>query len=204
MSNEHSNVQDERSQEDLYGDLSMADLRRYAKLAGITSQRDWTKDDYVNAIKTKLSASNVELVIDNGLGLKPGHARVLIHRDPTPGHSNRSVHVGINGKIYAIPRGMEVEIPKVFLSCLGDAVTTYTEQDSEPSREHPGGTFRENKRLSYPYQVFAVDPREYEFEDPRARSYAERKAFFDQYGAWPTAGELQEWKKAKINRDIVR
>lgn len=202
MSNEHSDVQDERSQEDLYGDLNMADLRKYAKFAGITSQRDWTKEDYVNAIKAKLSSSNVSLVVDNGLDLKPGFARILIHRDPTPGHSNRAVHIALNGHYFAIPRGVEVEIPKIFLSCLSDAITTYTEQDSEPSRENPGGTFRENKRLSYPYQVIAVDPREYEFEDPRARSYAERKSFFDQYGAWPTDGELKEWKKAKINRDL--
>lgn len=202
MSNEHSNGQDDRSQEDLYSDLSMADLRKYAKFADITSQRDWTKEDYVDAIKTKLASSHVALVVDNGLGLKAGFCRVLIHRDPTPGHSNRSVHVGINGKLYSIPRGVEVEIPKVFLSSLSDAITTYTEQDSAPSSDNPGGTFKENKRLSYPFQIIAVDPREYEFEDPRARSYAERLEFFNQYGAWPTAGELQEWKKAKINRDM--
>lgn len=201
---EHSNAQDERSQEDSLSDLSMADLRKYAKLTGITSQRDWTKEDYVDAIKRKLAPSNgaVQLVVDPGLGLKPGHARVLIHRDPTPGHSNRAVHVGLNGRFYAIPRGLEVEIPRPFLSCLSDAVTTYTEQDQAPSRDNPGGTFRENSRLSYPFQVIAVDPREYVMEDARSRHYADRKAFFDQYESWPTEGELKEWKKARINRDM--
>lgn len=204
MSNEqHSNVQEERSQGEVMDALSMADLRTLAKVLGITSQRDWTKEDYVKAIQAKNSKHGTEVVVDESLGLKPGHARVMIHRDPTPGHGNKPVHVGFNGKLYAIPRGLTVEVPKPVIESLKNAVTTYTEQDKEPSRDNPGGTFRDSARVSYPYQVLAEDPRPWAGQDPRSRSYAERKAFYDRYGAWPTEGELKEAKKARINRDIT-
>ena len=38
-------------------DLSLADLRKWAKLMGINAQRDWTVADFVRAIKAQQEAS---------------------------------------------------------------------------------------------------------------------------------------------------
>lgn len=202
--NEHSDVQqEERSQAEVLNGLDMSDLRKFAKLMGITSQRDWTKEDYVAAIQAKNRKNNTAVVFDNGLGIPDGHMRVLVHRDPTPGHANKPVHFGVNGLIFAIPRGLEVDVPKIIESAMKDAITVYTEQDEMPSRDNPGGTYKENPRQSYPYQVLGYGNGDYVNEkDTRWRAYADKQKFFDLYGAFPTEGELKEWKKAQMNKDM--
>lgn len=69
--------------------IDMSLLRRAAKLKGIKAQPTWTKADFIDALQKDLdsqkdNAGNIVIPTDLDMGPKPGFARILIHRDPTP------------------------------------------------------------------------------------------------------------------------
>lgn len=200
---EHSESQEETSQIEAVEKFDIAQLRKVAKFLGITAQRDWRAEDYVAAIKTKQEQNALSTyVFDGNTGPAPGHARLMLHRDPTPGHKNSPVQVGVNGRIIHIPRGIEVDVPLPFVEALKNAKTTYVRQVEMGNANAPMGIFRDEETVSYPFQVTAVTPGG-KFEnqhDARATNYVHRKAFYDMVGRWPTSGELQEAIKARIFR----
>ena len=72
------------------------------------------------------------------------------------------------------------------------------------NRENPGGVYKDETRMSYPFQVLATTPGEFvNSHDARAQAYKAKYKFFKEFGAWPTEGELKELKKADINRRIT-
>jgi hypothetical protein len=188
-----------RDQLDALESLNMAQLRTTAKLMKITSQKDWTAEDFIKAIQAKQQASVMEMVFDPTLQPKPGFARILLHRDPTPGSKNSPVQTGFNGQIYSIPRGIEVDIPKEFVEVLKNARTvTYASEGATSSDGAPAQS-REQVNQSYPFQVLMVTPGEWKNpNDNRAIQYAVREEFVKMFGHWPTAGELKEAQKAKL------
>lgn len=202
--NEQSNAQDERSQHDAIEALDIAELRKFGKMLGIPSQRDWRKEDFVAAIKAKQASNSVaDFVFDTSQAPLPGHTRVIIHRDPTPNHKNTPIHVGVNGRLIQVPRGIEVDLPTPFIEVLKNAVTTIVKQASDATRDNPGGVYSDENQLSYPFQVLAVTPGDFlNSNDNRAASYERRKRFFDVIGRWPTDGELKEAMKTKIAKDL--
>lgn len=181
-------------------DLSLADLRKWAKLMGINAQRDWTVADFVRAIKAQQEASKY-LQTSSGSNLEPGHARVLIHKDPTPGHSNSPIPLGLNGRQVFAPRGVEITLPIEYVGVLADAKTTITVQKKEPDRDNPQGVVVEETIQSYPFQVIEVKPHTAESQfkrvgyDNRLETYKRRAAFRDAIGKWPTTAELIDWEK---------
>lgn len=194
--NEQSNAQEERSQLDAIDDLKIADLRKVAKMLGITAQRDWTAEDFVRAIKTRQEGSAVGLVFDNSLAPKPGYARIIIHRDMTPGHKNNPIHVGVNGLLFSIPRGVEVDIPEPHLKALQNARSLVTTQTDD-------NTSKDSMVQSYPFQVLAITPGKFvNPSDGRAASYERRLAFNKRFGRWPTKGELEEAMKQRIAQEL--
>lgn len=193
---DQGNVQDERSQLDAIDDLKIADLRKVAKLLGITAQRDWTAEDFVRTIKAKQENSVVGLVFDNSLAPKPGYSRIILHRDMTPGHKNGPVHVGVNGLLYSVPRGIEVDVPEPHVKALYNARSLVTNQTSD-------NEYRDSMVQSYPFQVLATTPGKFVNPgDGRAASYERRLAFNRKYGRWPTKGELEEAMRQSIARDL--
>lgn len=184
--------------------LDIGQLRRAAKLLNIAAEKTWGKADFVDAIRTAQSQEQlINAVFDQSKGPKPGFARVLIHRDPTPGHSNGPVHLGLNGRIIAVPRGGEFDIPLPFVEVLKNAVTTVTRQTEQASRDNPTGLFLEEPQTSYPFQVIAATPGPFQNgHDQRAAKYVKRKAFYDANGAWPTDGELKEFEKVRMAQQI--
>lgn len=184
--------------------LTIGELRKAAKLLGIASARDWRSEDFIKAIQDKQKQDTlVTAVFDLGTGPRPGYARVVIHRDPSPNHKNGPIHLGVNGYIIAVPRGGEFDIPIPFIEVLKNAKTTVTEQQAEASRDNPGGAYKDDERTSYPFQVLAVTPGKFiNNYDARAAKYAKRKAFHDQYGAWPTDGELKDFEKLRMAKDM--
>lgn len=206
MSNEQEDFTQEEvatSQMDSMGKLDIAQLRALAKMFSIPSERNWTKEDYIRAIKRHADNSNMaQFVIDGGQAPAPGYARVLLHRDPTPGHKNPPVHLTLNGHILQVPRGIEVDIPKDFVGVLNDAITVVTEQVS--SDNETGGVtskFVDEKRTSYPFQVIAITPGTWKnYNDPRGPDAAARQACCDALGHWPTQGEFNEWSKQQIRK----
>lgn len=199
MTDQNQTAQDEQDQKDVFEAIDIAQLRKAAKSLNISAQRDWGKEDYIRAIQAKQEALNVEVALDANAP-KPGYARVLVHRDPSPGHKNTPIHVGVNGWIFQIPRGVEVDIPKMVVEGLKDAVTIVT-------RQKEGNTGREQyvdePQLSYPFQVLAITPGDApNRNDARSASYERKEAFFKRFGRWPTSGELQEAIKQKIQKEL--
>lgn len=193
------------SQMDSLGKLDIANLRSLAKMFTIPTERNWSKDDYVKAIKRHADNSNMaQFVIDGGQAPAPGYARVLLHRDPTPGNKNSPVHLTFNGCILQVPRGIEVDIPKEFVGVLNDAITIVTEQVSNDN-ETGGVTskFVDERRTSYPFQVIAITPGTWKnTNDQRGPDAAARQACCDALGHWPTQGEFNEWSKHKIGKVV--
>lgn len=202
--NEMSDAQEERSQIETLESLDIASLRKYAKLMRIASQRDWQREDYVEAIKTKQAAQNVAVVFDSSNAPAPGHARVLIHRDPSPGAKNSPIQLGVNGRIIHIPRGIEVDVPIPFIEVLKNSKGQRPVQDESPSSNAPTGTYKWEEVTSYPFQVTAITPGG-QFTNPhdsRSANWERRKAFHKAFGRFPTDGELKEAMRAKIIKDM--
>lgn len=195
-----------KEQLDAIEGLDIASLRKFASIMKIRSSRDWSKEDYVAAIKAKQEASSLtSFVFDATKAPAPGYTRVKIHRDPSPNHKNSPVHVGVNGYLVGIPRGIEVDIQTPLVESLANAVQIDVAMAQEANRENPGGVYKDELRMSYPFQVLASTPGG-AFENPndsRAQSYKARYKFFKEFGAWPTEGELKELKKSEINRRIT-
>lgn len=194
-------AQDERNEDGL-GEYKIQELRRFAKLLGITSQSGWKTEDYLLAIKQRQEGLGVNLALGENAP-KPGYSRVLVHRDPTPGHKNNPVHVGVNGQLLAIPRGVEVEVPTIFIEALKNAITTKKEQTKDASRDNPAGVFSDVESVSYPFTVVATTPGKYvNPHDGRAANYARREEFWKKFGRWPTHAELNEAMKQKIIKEL--
>lgn len=194
----------ERAQTDAVESLDIAQLRRFAAIMKIPAKRDWSKEDYITAIKAKQeSQSLATFVFDSSTAPAPGKARVLIHRDPSPNHKNSPVHVGVNGFIIAVPRGVEVDVWHPFVEALKNAISTELNQTGNENRENPSGIYRDEQRTSYPFQVLSITPGEFiNPHDNRGAHYAAKKRFFDKFGSWPTDGELKEVKKNDITRGL--
>lgn len=200
---ENSDAQEERSQLDVLDDLDIAMLRKAAKVLNIQAQRDWDKGDYVAAIKAKQEQKTApDVVFDSAQGPKPGHARIVLHRDPTPGHKNGPVQVGVNGRLLHIPRGIEVDIPIPHMRALESAKATITRQQQGSSRENPSGLYKDEELMSYPFQLLAITPGEFKNPtDSRTVQAVAAQKFADLFGRYPTGGELAKWQDAKINNN---
>lgn len=218
------------SSQDDFSDIHIGKLKQLAKSYGVKAQRDWSKDKYVEAIKLKqeegvvpdLSTDNVteeqaeadRLIANYSLPVsrstsasaggqpKPGYARIILHKDPTPNHANSPVQVGLNGRYINIPRGVAVDVPIPYLGVLRDAVQVVTKQIKEPDRDNLSGTVVEEEILSYPYQIVSITPggKFQNHEDQRSQGARRRKAFHTALGRWPTDGELLEWEKQNAAR----
>lgn len=192
---------DEDAQASAVDKLEIGQLRKYAKFMGIQSERTWTKTEFIKAIQERQKSQTVGIVFDNGSAPKPGYSRVIIHRDPTPGHKNTPVHAGYNGALFAIPRGLEVDVPTPLVGSLANAKSIQVKSGDAISDGEGTGHTRDQEQLSYPFQVLAVTPGSaVNQHDNRANSYKDRKAFVDAFGRWPTHAELAEAIKAKLIR----
>jgi hypothetical protein len=198
----------DNSQLEAVAALDMGQLRAAAKVLGITAKNTWSKEDFITAIQNKHAENEaMQTVFDKSIGPAPGFARVLIHRDPTPGHKNGPVHLGVNGRIISVPRGGEFDIPIPYVDVLKNAITVTTIESSMGGRENVEGNslFKEEPRTSYPFQVIAITPGTFKNAvDSRAAKYAKREAFYKEFGTWPTSGELKAWEQAEITRRVNR
>lgn len=197
----------DESREDTYAEqtdnltkLDINVLRTFAKAMGLKADRAWTKEDFVTAIQARNGASTVGFVFDSETGPKPGYSRILLHRDTSQGHKNSSVHVGVNGNIFAIPRGHEVDVPTPVVGALKDAkgpVMSHVEESTGP------GKFVENIQQSYPFQVIATNPGKVpNRHDTRAKNFELREACKNAIGKWPTHAELTEWMKYNMQKKL--
>ena len=219
MSNNTSG-QDARAQ---LKQATIGELRALAKFHGVKSEKTWKAEDYIKSIAAVLSDGSLSFNVQANdeddwqeelpevadystapkpIGAKddkpaPGFARLVIHKDPTPGHVNSPVQVGLNGRMFHVPRGKEVDIPYPYIGVLKDAVNNIIRQKSEPTAQNPAGEMVEEAMLTYPFQVLAVTPggKFNNAMDQRGQVAIRKQAFADANSKYPaTTAELIAWE----------
>lgn len=202
---------------------TIGELRALAKFHGVKSEKTWKAEDYIKNIAAVLSDGSLSFnasanedddwheelpeIADYSTAPKPagtkddkpapGFARIVIHKDPTPGHANSPVQVGLNGRIFHVPRGKEVDIPYPYIGVLKDAVNTIISQSKEPTSSNPAGEMKEEAMLTYPFQVVAVTPggKFVNVMDQRGQIAVRKQAFADANQKYPaTTAELIAWE----------
>lgn len=205
-------------------DATIGEIRALAKFFGVKSERTWKKSDYIKAIVAAQSGGQLSFnvpanddddwqedlpeikdysVPEKGPGVKedrpaPGFSRLLIHKDPTPGHANSPVPLGLNGRTFLVPRGKEVDLPTPYVGVLKDAKQTVIRQKSEPTPQNPAGEMVEEDILTYPFQVIMVTPggKFTSAMDQRGQIAIRKQAFADALGKYPAStAELMEFEK---------
>ena len=175
-------------------EMDMAQLRKYAAAARVAIARDMNKEEIISAIKAKMKDKDILRIGEVGKAPEPGFARIILHRDPTPGAGNRPVYVQVNGYKCTVPRGIEVDVPMKVVSVLNDAKEMRKEEDPSQPYNSPA-RWRNIMVHSYPFQTLMFtpgpDPRP-GFERTKAAKYGPRVAFRDKFGRWPQRAELIE------------
>lgn len=171
------------------------DLKKFAKILNIKASRDWGKEDYIAAILAVQRANNIQVVVDENAPA-PGYSRIMLHRDPTPKAKNNPIHLGVNGRLMQVPRGIQVDIPTEMVEVLENARTkALTEVDGPNGRP----VFVETESISYPYQLIATTPgKSHNRYDNRAEAFKIKQKCREAIKKWPTDGELKEWLKAQM------
>lgn len=133
---------------------SLAELKQYARdELGLSVPRGIDED----AIR-KLIADADETVIEPPKPAKvgdvlPAKRRVKIHIMKTDKDGgDRDVPVGVNGKIYLIQRGVDVEVPVEVVEVLKNAIETRWEQRKDPDNPLRSQMIRRDTH-AYPFSI---------------------------------------------------
>lgn len=172
----------------------IGELRKFCSMFGIPASKSWKKEDYVKALTERMK--QVELINaanEKVLANQPakGHTRIVVHKDPSPTASNRSIFISVNGRMFQIPRGLEVDVPNPIVEVLANSTTTTTVQTNSGAKNMAEEKYEVVTATAYPYSIIARS--EGDFENPndqRKITYALREKFVNKYGKWPTAAEL--------------
>lgn len=192
--------------------IDLDELKNLAKFFNIETQRDWQNEDYIKAI---IDARNSigELASAGPAGLSvnkdappPGFARIEIHRDPTPGHANSPVPLGVNGRFFNVPRGIPCDVPIPYVEVLRNAVHKVVRQKQEPTAAQPMGVVVEELVLSYPFQVISITPykpgQKFNSQlDQRSAKALRKEKFVEVHKRYPTDGELIAFEKMNLQRE---
>lgn len=166
---------------DVLQELSIAELRQKAtKNFGLKLTRDHTKEDIINLIAEASRKNNYAMASEGDL--KPGWARIKIHRRPEA-PTQDMMPFNINNYQGFIPIGIEVDVPIKVLEVLDHA----EEMKLTKADQYGNPVFA--MEASYPYTLISKidgpDPRP-GFEVQRAMKIAGKQKFKDQKGFWPT------------------
>ena len=104
-----------------FDNMPIGKLREYAKHMQIPLAKTAKQEEIVDAIKRKLAGKTSAVISERGAKVPPGHAKIIINEDPTPGSKNFPVYFNINGYQCTIPRGKEVIVPMRVVRALQDA-----------------------------------------------------------------------------------
>ena len=116
-------------------EMSKAELVSYANLTyGLNVNSRLSKHDLVENIAraSQKFAGNSSVEIDTKV-LKPGFARIKVNKTET-NKQGRPVIVGLNGKQYSLPVGVEITVPLPLVEILNNAVQYQYEPD--PARDN--------------------------------------------------------------------
>lgn len=174
--------------------MDINQLRASCKLFGIAASKDWKKEDYLRAIQEKVK--HVEMITAAKADADknappPGYSRIVVHKDPSPNSSNTAVPAAVNGRIFLIPRGVEVLLPNPVVEVIKNSRTHSTQNTNPNAANMADERYEHVESVAYPYSVLAVtDGPYYNANDQRIKTYRLREAFLAKFGKWPTTAEL--------------
>lgn len=145
MSNEPSLLQ-------RLNDMDKAELVSYANLTyGLNVNSNLSKHDLVeNITRASQKFAGNSLVEIEAKVLKPGFARIKVNKTET-NKQGRPVIVGLNGKQYSLPVGVEITVPLPLVEILNNAVQYQYEPD--PAR---GNELVRREVHSYPFTTLEM------------------------------------------------
>jgi hypothetical protein len=178
-----------------FDEMPIGKLREYAKHMQIPLAKTADKEEIKEAIKRKLSGRTSAVIADRGAKVPPGHAKIIINEDPTPGSKNFPVYFNINGYQCTIPRGKEVIVPMRIIRALNDAKVKRRTQTAIPDnfgRE----VFRETTVTvpSYPYQLIEATPGPEPLtnhEKQKQKTNGPRARYALMFGRYPRPADLR-------------
>lgn len=180
-------------------DLTRAELmKRAVAVYNVSITKDMTKDQIIAAIRQKEKVGTFIQLAEKHTGPKPGWTRIIIHKNTDPKASNRQVFVGINGRRYYIPRGVEVDVPHKIVALL-DTVKDKVLKENEMEPTNSRNRFYWEEGHTYPFNVIAVNPG----PDPqpgdelsRGAKIAPKQEYRRKFGHWPTDQELRDAQRS--------
>lgn len=175
-------------------DLSIAQLREYAKHLRLPLERTATKEDILKIIENKLNGRVVPTLASQNNVVPPGYAKIRVLEDPTPGSANIPVYINNNGYEATLPRGVDIVVPMRVVRGLNDAAVNRKKQTIAPDAQGREA-FRETvvRTPSYPFQVIEVNPGpevRTAHEQNKLKLQRPREKYRDLFGRWPRGGDL--------------
>lgn len=175
-------------------ELTIAQLREYAKHLRLPLERTATKEDILKQIEAKLNGRVVPQLASEGSKIPPGYAKIKIFEDPTPGSQNIPVYLNSNGYEATIPRGVDVIVPMRVVRTLNDAIVNRRKQTMGPDA-NGREMFRETTvpTPSYPFQVIDFTPGpevRTAHEQNKLKLQRPREKYKAMFGRWPRPGDL--------------
>lgn len=179
-------------------ELTIAQLRQYAKLYRITLEKDATKPEIVEAIKLRLKNKQILKVVDESKAPAPGRWRIVVQKDSSIGikAGSRPVPVFVNGYRCDIPRGVPVDVPEKVVRLL--ETCRHPQVIEDPDRS---GYSKIELLPSYPFQVLAFTPGpdpQPGFEKVKEAGYRPRARFYQMFDYWPSKSALREAIKSGL------
>lgn len=177
-----------------FDSMPIGKLREYASHSGIALSKTASKEDIKQAILRKLEGRAAPMLAGASDKVPPGHAKVILNEDPTPGAKNYPVVFNINGYVCTIPRGKEVIVPMRVVRALQDAKVkrkVQTTVQDNFGRE----VYRDSTVVvpSYPFQVLDITPGDEPLtalEQQKKKTMGPRKRYRQLFGRYPKPAEL--------------
>lgn len=176
--------------------MNIADLRKTAKQYNVSLSREMTAEDIRAAIQHKKAKHNLVMEATSDVPA-PGRWRIIIHKSSEFGAKvgSRPVTVRVNGHVANIPRGIPVDVAEKVVRVLENSVHFAPVEGAD-------GQTRGEAQLSYPFQVISMTPGADPvpgYEKAKARMYARRLAYRDEFGYWPkNQAQLREAEDAGV------
>lgn len=175
-------------------ELTIAQLREYAKHLRVPLERTATKEEILKIIEAKINGRSVPMLASQNNVVPPGYAKIRVLEDPTPGAANIPVYVNFNGYEATLPRGVDIIVPMRVVRGLNDAVVNKKKQVIAPDA-NGREAFRETvvRTPSYPFQILEVNPGPEVLtphEQNKLKMQRPREKYRQMFGRWPKAGDL--------------
>lgn len=174
--------------------MPIGKLREYASHMQIALAKTATKQEIKEAILRKLEGRAAPLLAEHAGKTPPGHAKIILNEDATPGAKNYPVVFNINGYVCTVPRGKEIIVPMRVLRALQDAKVKRLAQKS--IQDEYGREIYQNTVVtvpSYPYQVLEIVPGPEPLtalEQQKKKTQGPRKRYRALFGRYPRPAEL--------------